>query len=71
MQLAVTESGKQIGNITASFGIAELGPGDDADALIQRADAQALRGQVRRQQPRRRGPRRRRVRAWARPRLRV
>jgi diguanylate cyclase len=38
LQLAVTESGKQIGTITASFGIAELGPGDDAETLIQRAD---------------------------------
>jgi diguanylate cyclase len=39
MELAVTESGQQLGKITASFGIAELGPDDDADALIQRADA--------------------------------
>ena len=39
MELAVSESGQEIGKITASFGIAELGPTDDADALIQRADA--------------------------------
>lgn len=38
LQLAVAESGKQIGTVTASFGIAELTPGDDAEALIQRAD---------------------------------
>jgi diguanylate cyclase len=38
LQLAVTESGQQIGTITASFGVAELAPGDDAEALIQRAD---------------------------------
>ena len=39
LQLAVSESGQEIGTVTASFGIAELGPGDDADALLQRADA--------------------------------
>lgn len=38
MQLAVHESGREIGKITASFGIAELNPGDDADTLVQRAD---------------------------------
>jgi diguanylate cyclase len=38
MQLAVSESGQEIGKVTASFGIAELGPGDDAETLIQRAD---------------------------------
>jgi diguanylate cyclase len=38
LQLAVTDSGKKIDTITASFGIAELGPDDDAEALIQRAD---------------------------------
>ena len=39
MELAVSESGREIGKVTASFGIAELGPADDAEALIQRADA--------------------------------
>jgi diguanylate cyclase len=39
MELAVSESGQEIGKVTASFGVAELGPADDADALIQRADA--------------------------------
>jgi len=39
MRLAVNDSGQQIGKITASFGIAQLASGDDADALIQRADA--------------------------------
>jgi diguanylate cyclase (GGDEF)-like protein len=39
MQLAVSESGQEIGKITASFGVTELGAGDDAEALIQRADA--------------------------------
>jgi diguanylate cyclase len=38
MQLALNDSGQQIGKITASFGIAELSPGDDADTLVQRAD---------------------------------
>ena len=39
MQLAVNDSGQEIGRITASFGIAELSLGDDADTLVQRADA--------------------------------
>jgi diguanylate cyclase len=39
MQLAVNESGREIGKITASFGIATLGPSDDAETLVQRADA--------------------------------
>jgi diguanylate cyclase len=38
MQLALNGSGQQIGRITASFGIAELSPGDDSDTLVQRAD---------------------------------
>jgi diguanylate cyclase len=39
MQLAVNDSGREIGRITASFGIAELSLGDDPDTLVQRADA--------------------------------
>jgi diguanylate cyclase len=39
MQLAVNDSGQEIGSITASFGVAELGTGDDADALLHRADS--------------------------------
>jgi diguanylate cyclase len=39
MQLALNDSGQEIGKITASFGIAELSLGDDADTLVQRADA--------------------------------
>ena len=39
MELAVSESGQEIGKVTASFGVAELGAADDAEALIQRADA--------------------------------
>jgi len=39
MQLAVNDSGQEIGRITASFGIAELSLGDNADTLVQRADA--------------------------------
>jgi diguanylate cyclase len=39
MQLALNASGQEIGRITASFGIAEFIPGDDADTLVQRADA--------------------------------
>jgi diguanylate cyclase len=38
-QLAVSESGEQIGRITASFGVAELVDGDSADDLVHRADA--------------------------------
>ena len=38
-ELAVNNSGEPIGQITASFGIAQLSERDDADTLIQRADA--------------------------------
>jgi diguanylate cyclase len=38
-ELAISASGKELGSITASFGIAELGADDDADALLHRADA--------------------------------
>ena len=38
-ELAVNNSGAPIGKITASFGIAQLGERDDADTLVQRADA--------------------------------
>ena len=38
-ELAVNNSGEPIGKITASFGIAQLGERDDADTLVQRADA--------------------------------
>jgi diguanylate cyclase len=38
MQLALNASGRQIGKITASFGIAELSLGDDVGTLVQRAD---------------------------------
>ena len=38
-ELAVNNSGEPIGQITASFGIAQLGERDDADTLVQRADA--------------------------------
>lgn len=37
--LAINESGEAIGKITASFGIAQLSDADDAEKLIQRADA--------------------------------
>jgi diguanylate cyclase len=37
-QLALN-SGEPIGKITASFGVAQLAPADDPDALVQRADA--------------------------------
>ena len=40
MQLAINQSGEQIGQVTASFGIAELGAGEDADRLVERADEQ-------------------------------
>jgi diguanylate cyclase len=49
-QLAVNKSGEEIGKITASFGIAQLSVGADAQRLVQRADAK--RGQVGRPQPR-------------------
>ena len=38
-KLALNNSGEPIGKITASFGVAQLGEGDDADKLVQRADA--------------------------------
>lgn len=38
-EMALNNSGEPIGQITASFGIAQLGEGDDAAALVQRADA--------------------------------
>jgi diguanylate cyclase len=38
-EFAVNNSGEPIGQITASFGIAQLGERDDADTLVQRADA--------------------------------
>jgi diguanylate cyclase len=37
-ELVVNDSGRKIGRITASFGIAQLREGDDAQALIERAD---------------------------------
>jgi len=37
--LAVNTSGEPIGQVTASFGVAQLGGGDDAGTLVQRADA--------------------------------
>jgi diguanylate cyclase len=39
LELAVSQSGQRIGAITASFGVAELEAGDDAAALVKRADA--------------------------------
>ena len=38
-KLAVNKSGGEIGKITASFGIAQLSVGEDAQRLVQRADA--------------------------------
>jgi diguanylate cyclase len=38
MHLAISESGQQIGKITASFGVAELASGDTPDAFVHRAD---------------------------------
>jgi diguanylate cyclase len=38
-KLAVNKSGQEIGTITASFGIAQLSVGEDAQRLVQRADA--------------------------------
>ena len=61
MELAVSESGREIGKVTASFGIAELGPGRRCRRADPARRRQALRGQVRRPQPRCRGPGRRRV----------
>ncbi len=37
-ELVVNDSGRQIGKITASFGIAQLREGDDAQTLVERAD---------------------------------
>ncbi|MEM7685520.1 MAG: GGDEF domain-containing protein [Pseudomonadota bacterium] len=38
-RLVVSDSGESLGRITASFGIAELLPGEDPSELISRADA--------------------------------
>jgi diguanylate cyclase len=38
LELAVSASGQEIGRVTASFGIAGLGTGDDVDTLVDRAD---------------------------------
>jgi diguanylate cyclase len=38
-ELAVNTSGEPIGKVTASFGVAQLADGDNAEALVQRADA--------------------------------
>jgi diguanylate cyclase len=38
-KLAVNKSGTEIGKITASFGIAQLSVGEDAQKLMQQADA--------------------------------
>lgn len=38
-QYSVRKTNQQLGLITASFGVAEFRPGDDVQALIQRADA--------------------------------
>ncbi|RPI30121.1 MAG: GGDEF domain-containing protein, partial [Hyphomicrobiaceae bacterium] len=38
-KLAISKSGEEIGKITASFGIAQLSVGEDAEKLVQRADA--------------------------------
>jgi diguanylate cyclase len=38
-ELVISNSGQQIGTMTASFGIAQLGEDDDAETLIRRADA--------------------------------
>ncbi|MCZ8489315.1 hypothetical protein O9992_25930 [Vibrio lentus] len=34
----IARSGEQVGNITASFGVAEPEPGESAESLIERAD---------------------------------
>lgn len=38
-RLTIRETNQKIGQLTASFGVAEYRPGDDTDALVQRADA--------------------------------
>jgi diguanylate cyclase len=38
-ELALNTSGEPIGKVTASFGVAQLGEGDDPESLVQRADA--------------------------------
>jgi diguanylate cyclase len=37
-ELVINDSGREIGKITASFGITQLREDDDAEALIERAD---------------------------------
>jgi diguanylate cyclase len=38
-RLTIRETNQKIGQLTASFGVAEYRPGDDVDMLVQRADA--------------------------------
>jgi diguanylate cyclase len=38
-RLTIRETNQKIGQLTASFGVAEYRPGDDLDALVQRADS--------------------------------
>lgn len=38
-RLTIRETNQKIGQLTASFGVAQYRPGDDADTLVQRADA--------------------------------
>jgi len=38
-KLTIRETNQKIGQLTASFGVAQLKPGDDLETLVQRADA--------------------------------
>ncbi len=38
-KLTIRETNQKVGQLTASFGVAQFRPGDDIEALVQRADA--------------------------------
>jgi diguanylate cyclase len=38
-KLTIRETSQKVGQLTASFGVAQYRPGDDADMIVQRADA--------------------------------
>ncbi|WP_296202145.1 GGDEF domain-containing protein [uncultured Hyphomicrobium sp.] len=38
-KLTIRETNQKVGQLTASFGVAQFRPGDDTEALVQRADA--------------------------------
>jgi diguanylate cyclase len=46
-QWVIGRSGERVGTLTASFGLARLGPGESGPSLVQRADAMLYRAKAR------------------------